>query len=67
MRKIGFDNGVHLVEHILSDKSSVYDVEFPSDDGRLITVACIDADSANNIATAISHGTISTRIQEIDL
>lgn len=67
MRKIEFDNGVHLVEHILSDKSSVYHVEFPSDDGKLIMVACIDGNSAENIAMAISRGKKFTRVDEIDL
>jgi len=67
MLKIDFDNGVHLVEHILSDKSSVYHVEFQSNDGKLIMVSCIDVNSAENIAMAISRGKIFTRVEEIDL
>lgn len=67
MRKFSFDNGVNLVEHILTDNSAVYDVEFPSDDGKLITLGCIDAGYAENVAMAISRGTISVRIEDVEL
>jgi len=56
--------GCHkVVRETLTDRSHVYSVRSPSDDGPEIIFACIDRTSAERLASVLMHSVVDVSVR----